>query len=419
MKPRMTSRVAEMGVLEAGVRFGVGRRESGSIPPGLMVLVSLFAGACSGSGHPQRPLTSAASVSVGSDHTCAVLTDGTASCWGDNSFGELGDGEQGVPVPEPTAVAGLSDAQAITAGDGFTCALKSDGSVACWGSDIACQIGDRCSPAGKAGPGVPGVSVLVPTTVPGLTAPALAIQASAIDSRSLGFTCALLSDGTITCWGENDLGLSASAAPGIPATLVGGVTDAVGMAIGGTFGCDLRSTGTVECWGLGPLGQPGTDITSYSASPVAVSGLSDVRALVAGWFHVCALRKDGTVACWGDNSSGQLGDGTRTDSPTPVEVSGLTGVASISTTAYATCALLADGSLRCWGMNLAKLTPTAKSGVSNATSVSVAELSACAVVSGGEIRCWGRDEYGQLGDGASRSDSGDLESAPVTVVAPR
>jgi len=363
-------------------------------------------------------LTGAASISAGGPHACAVMTDGTAACWGDNAFGELGDGTAGVAVPEPTAVVGLAGIQAITAGAAHTCALEADGSVACWGSDIACEIGDRCAP-GSQDPS-DAAPVLTPTAVPGLGAAALAIQAGAVDRASLGFTCALLTGGTISCWGDDALGLAPdSATTGIPATAIAGVTDAVAMAIGGTFGCDVRSTGAAECWGLGPLGQPGTDVTTHSATPITVAGLSDVRALAAGWFHACALRNDGTVACWGANTSGQLGDGTATDSPTPVEVTGLTDAVAISVGAYESCALLADGSLRCWGGDLSRLTPSRVSGVSGATAVSVGQLSRCALVSGGEIRCWGDDEYGQLGDGVPPVDRGDQTTPPVTVIAPQ
>jgi alpha-tubulin suppressor-like RCC1 family protein len=378
----------------------------------------LCGGACGGVSPQSPPLTGAAAVSVSGSHACTVMADGTAACWGESAFGELGNGRQGTPVPAPTPVVGLAGLQAITAGNVHSCGLQTDGSVLCWGEDAACQIGDRCAagqpPQAYAGP------VLTPTPVPGLSAPALAVQASAIQSRSLGFTCALLAGGTISCWGEDALGLGADpTALGIPATPVGGVTDAVAMAIGGTFGCDLRSDGTVECWGLGPLGQPGISAASRSATPLPVPGLSDVRAIAAGWFHACALLGDGTVACWGNNTSGQLGDGTQTESPTPVQVSGLTGAVAISTSATSTCALLAGGSVRCWGADASQLVPSPVSGVSGATSLSVAELSACAVAGGGEIRCWGRDEYGQLGDGVPPVDRGDVAEPPVTDVAPR
>jgi alpha-tubulin suppressor-like RCC1 family protein len=376
-----------------------------------VVMVLGLAGACGGSGSQQPALTGALSVSVSSAHACAVMANGTATCWGDDAFGELGSGQMGIPVPTPTMVEGLTGIKAITAGASYTCALLADGSVACWGSNVSCQIGTCSSPE----------PVLSPTTVTGLSAPAMAIQASSLLGDSTGFTCALLGDGSVSCWGEDLLGLGSDpSARGVTPTAVAGVANATGMAIGGTFGCDLQPRGTVECWGTGPLGQPGTNFNSTSTTPVAVSGLSNARAIAAGFFHACALLNDGTVSCWGSNSSGQLGDGTRTDSALPVQVSGLTGAVAISTTGYATCAILADGSLQCWGIDLSKLTPSSISGVSGATSVSAAELTICSVVAGGEVRCWGNNEYGQLGNGVyPATTTTDLTSPPVTVVAGR
>jgi len=393
-----------------GRRVGVGGGAS-------LVAVALAA-SCNGTS-PAPPLTDAVSVSVGSTHACAVMGDGTARCWGEETFGQLGDGQQIGILPVPTSVAGLTDVKAVAAGASYSCALKADGTVACWGGNVACQIGEGCALAGIVGDQSSALNVLSPTAVTGLTGPATAIQASGLGDDTPGFTCALLSDGTIECWGENLLGLgsdpnSAAIAP----TAVAGVAGAVAMAVGGTFGCDLQSNGLVACWGLGPLGQPGTATSSYSATPVVVPGLTAVKAIAAGWFHACALLDDGTVACWGDNSSGQLGDGTQSSSPTPVMVSNLGQAVAIATTAYGTCALVADGSVQCWGVDLARLMPGAVPGVSGASALSVAELSTCAVVTGGEIRCWGDDSAGQLGDGVNPFDLSNPQSAtPVTVVA--
>ena len=347
------------------------------------------------------------------------MGDGTARCWGAETFGELGDGQQTGIAPVPTSVAGLTDVKAVAAGVSHTCALKADGTVACWGGNVACQIGDGCALAVIAGNQSTDLNVLAPTAVTGLTGPATAVQASALNGDTLGFTCALLSNGTIECWGENLLGLGSDPnAEAIAPTAVPGVAGAIAMAVGGTFGCDLQSNGLVACWGLGPLGQPGAATTSYSATPVVVPGLAGVKAITAGWFHVCALLDDGTVACWGDNSSGQLGDGTQSSSATPVTVSGLGHAVAIATTAYSTCAVIADGSLQCWGVDLERLTSSAVPGVSGASALSVAELSTCAVVTGGQIRCWGDDSAGQLGDGVNPFDMANPHSTtPVAVVA--
>ena len=348
------------------------------------------------------------------------MGDGTARCWGEDAFGELGDGQKTAILPAPIPVTGLTGVKAVAAGASYTCALKAEGTVDCWGGNVAGQIGNGCSLAGIAGDQSSALEVLAPTGVTGLTGPATAIQASSLGGRGgLGFTCALLSDGTIECWGENLLGLGPDPnSQAIAPTAVPGVAGAVAMAIGGTFGCDLQSSGLVACWGLGPLGQPGTMATSYSASPVVVPGLTGVKAIAAGSFHACALLDDGSVACWGDNSSGQLGDGTQNSSPTPVTVNQLGQATAIATTDYTTCAVIVDGSVQCWGADLAKLELNVVPGVSGASTLSVAELSTCAVVTGGQIRCWGDDTAGQLGDGVNPLDLTDpYNVAPVTVVA--
>jgi alpha-tubulin suppressor-like RCC1 family protein len=395
-----------------GRLVGIGR--------GLSLVAVALAASCDGTPPLPPALTDAVSVSVGVDHACAVMGDGTARCWGLDAFGELGDGQDTAFLPTPTPVAGLTGVKAVTAGASHTCALKADGTVACWGGNVTGQIGDGCARAGIPGDQSSALEVLAPTAVTGLTGPVAAIQASSLGGRGdPGFTCALLSDGTIECWGGNLLGLGPDpSSQAIAPTAVPGVAGAVAMAIGGTFGCDLQSNGLVACWGVGPLGQPGTVATSYSATPVVVPGLTGVKAIAAGSFHACALLDGGTVVCWGDNSSGQLGDGTQNSSPTPVTVSNLGHAVAIATTAYTTCAVIVDGSVQCWGVDLQRKLPSAVPGVSGATAISVGELSTCAVVTGGQMRCWGDDTVGQLGDGVNPVDmTNPYHATPVTVVA--
>jgi alpha-tubulin suppressor-like RCC1 family protein len=390
-------------------------------PGGAAFIVVLGIAGCDGTSPSAKPLTGAISVSAGDAHTCAVMNDGTARCWGDDSSGQIGNGEMAFAVLAPATVVGLSDVSAVAAGNQHTCALETDGTVACWGANEACQLGSGCIPGGLEN-GSQAAAVPTPTGVAGLSGPAVAIQTAGLSDDDPGYTCALLSGGTIECWGANELGLVAdSSVANIAPTAVPGVTGALAMAVSGQFGCDVRADRTVECWGLGPLGQPGGAVSSSSPTPIPVPGLSGVVGLAAGYFHVCALTSAGAVWCWGDNSSGQLGDGTLTGSPTPVMASGIGGAISIATSAYATCAVLADGTVRCWGEDLDDPAPTPVAGVTGAVSVSTAELSACAVIGGGEIECWGSswgsNGSGQLGAGiAPSTNPGPPPDVPVTVV---
>ncbi len=152
---------------------------------------------------------------------------------------------------------------------------------------------------------------------------------------------------------------------------VSGLSGVIAISAGAAGTCALLTGGTVECWGdntYGELGDgtstgPGTCLGGTSAcstTPVAVSGLSGVSAIAASESHTCARLSGGTVSCWGDNEAGELGDGTNTGpqkcsgascSTTPVAVSTLTGATAVTAGFLGSCALRSGGSIECWGDN--------------------------------------------------------------------
>lgn len=181
--------------------------------------------------------------------------------------------------------------------------------------------------------------------------------------------------------------------------------------------CALLGNGTVECWGDNQFGELGNGTNIGSDTPVPVSGLSGATAITARGHHSCALLADGTVRCWGYNATGQLGNSSNIDSNIPVPVSGLSGATAISGGLDETCALLADGSLECWGGNSSgqlgnggnadSNTPTTVSlppGII-ATAISAGDDHACALIADGEVRCWGDNHFNQLGDGSAISSN--------------
>src|SRR5438876_1878896 len=215
----------------------------------------------------------ATAVELGSFYSCSLLQDGTVRCWGDNSAGQLGDGTT-TNASTPVAVAGIGGAVAVTGGGFHTCARFLDGTLECWGRNDFGQLGD---------PATTSFNSVTPVRVTGIT--------SAIAVAAGGFhTCALLADGTVRCWGENDFG-----------QLGNGTSDPA----------------------------PGTP-TTFNPSPVTVSGIPTAVAISAGGWHTCALLRDGTVQCWGENTYGQLGNGATTAPPapgrssTPATVTGIT-----------------------------------------------------------------------------------------------
>lgn len=164
------------------------------------------------------------------------------------------------------------------------------------------------------------------------------------------------------------------------------------IAVGDIHACALISDGTVRCWGANHVSEIGDGTTTNRPAPVRVAGLEGVSALTAGRHFSCAVVSGGSVRCWGWNAMGQLGDGTTTDRATPVVVPGLTGVTALSSGDSGSCALLADGSAKCWGSDFgdgdgksAPFTPVEIPAWSGATAVFADGY--CAVMPGGTVSC--------------------------------
>jgi alpha-tubulin suppressor-like RCC1 family protein len=342
------------------------------------------------------------------DHTCALLADGSAKCWGSNRSGELGS-EVSPGSTSPVTVTGGGGsftARDIAAGRNHTCAVRANGTVACWGSNSSGQIGD----------GTIGGNRLSPFTIPNLSN---VVGIAAGEAH----TCALRADGTAKCWGANgngQLGVGNTLGPsGIPVT-VSGLSKAVAIAAGGTLGgshtCALIADGTVQCWGANGSGQLGTGNTTQSSIPVTVSGLRNAISIAAGENHTCALVAVGVPFCWGFNGRGQLGDGTLASQNLPKLVS-LDNTVAIAGGNLHTCAVRADGSTWCWGENLlsqlginstASPQPMPKlvvdptnAVVTSAVAVAGGFGHSCALLANGRARCWGDNGSGQLGDSSN------------------
>jgi alpha-tubulin suppressor-like RCC1 family protein len=372
---------------------------------------------CGGDAKPATLLSGVAAVAAGGSHACALLTDGTARCWGGDAFGELGDGIQQFAQTgvEPVRVA-LTGITALAAGGYQSCALLADGTVSCWGNNEW----------GELGSGPRALFDSTPTPVPGL-AGLVAIAATG-PSREGGevndeYTCVLGAGGQPFCWGEDeegDLGDGGTADYVLSPVAVPGVTGATQLALGGSHACALLADHTASCWG--------TDLLTSLSPPTAVAGLSSVAGLVAGALHTCALLLDGTVSCWGDNTFGQLGTGTTSFTPTAAPgtpVSGLAGVTAIAAGGDHTCALLGDGTVRCWGSDIngelgdgtiivQRDAPTRVIGVSAAIAISAGAGLSCALSGDGTVRCWGENDSGQVG---TESSTGLPTPIPTGVVA--
>ncbi len=275
-----------------------------------------------------------------SAHTCAVTAAGGVTCWGNNQYGQLGDGTISQRLT-PVDVVGLtSRVRWLAAGGYHTCVLTAMGGAKCWGQDYFGQLGD----------GRPTWYYATPKDVSGLSSGVIAIM------TGQWHTCALTDRGEVKCWGDNhdgQLGDGTSLTRNVPVNVSGLSNDVAAITTGGWHTCALTRGGGVKCWGNNPAGQLGDGTTTQRLTPVDVSGLSSgVTAITAGGFHTCALTRAGGAKCWGGNDYGELGDGTTTSRSTPVDVSGLTGdVAAIVAGINHTCALTHGGGVKCWGAN--------------------------------------------------------------------
>ena len=281
-------------------------------------------------------------IAAGQYHTCVVRTSGKVSCWGENSDGQLGNGDPaGARSAVPVDAVGITDAKGIACGASFACALRAGGTVACWGNGLGGQLGN-------------GLKQLQPSPGP-VSMLSDAVGISAGESHA----CAVKADGKVVCWGDNvngQLGTGDQMERTTPTVITS--LDAMGIvAAGSRSSCAAKKAGGVFCWGANELGQLGSGAANVTPnpSPTAVSGL-DAVALWAGRDHACAVRRGGAVACWGAGFVGQIGDGqpratATTPTPSPTAVSGITNAVGVGTGGDHSCSATSTGTILCWGDN--------------------------------------------------------------------
>jgi len=358
----------------------------------------------------------------GGRHTCGISTSGKAYCWGQDGYGELGNGaisgnqstptivEDGAATGNDTDGTYLTNVKNISGGGYTSCAVTTSGKAYCWGDAADGTLGD-------------GQSVTVRTT------PVLVLKGAATGSDTdgtnlanmkavtVGFNhaCALSNSGKVYCWGDDSssqLGNSSSGASSTPVLVEAGV--ATGPDTDGTYlanikqidtglyqTCALSNSGKMYCWGNGFYGGLGRGSTANASTPVLVlkgaatgsdtdgTYLINMKSIHTGGNGLsCAISNNsGKTYCWGQAADGALGDGqTSTNRTTPILV--LKGEATGSDT---------DGTY-----------------LTNIKSMALDQEHTCAVSNSGKMYCWGNSLYGKIGGTGTYSTPVLVEAGAAT-----
>ena len=365
----------------------------------------------------------ASQVSGGHEFSCAVTLTNTVDCWGDNNYGELGNGAL-ADSSTPVKVKGLANVTQVAAGYYHACARESNGTLWCWGDNGNGELGNN-STTGSDVPVIVGMQNVTQVAAGGSA------------------TCAIgNAPGDLWCWGDNlsgEIGDGTTTDRHIPtqvASLSSGVQQ-VSMGLDSTCAIADIPGAVALCWGSNNNGKLGNGIDQAQNSfPSQVFGLQTPPAggppggpqqVAVGGQHACAVLTSAQVRCWGFGFYGQLGTGSGLNRPIPTTVIGLPGPAgSVSAAAegnWTGCAVTLALNADCWGQAVGDgtsimTTHTSATPVKGLPAGGVSQVTTayggCALVRTGglgtALRCWGDNTWGELGDGTTTP-----RTKPVTV----
>ncbi len=276
-------------------------------------------------------------VSGGLGHSCGVTTAGEAYCWGDNTYGQLGDGSKTRSLA-PVSVTGGQQFASVTAGSYHSCGVTTGNALYCWGNNSQEQLGDGSHTSSSS---------------PVLVAGDFLFQAARAGAYH---TCGVTTANVAYCWGydlDGQLG-TGSVTFNVPTPVaVAGDHSFAAVATGFSHSCGTATDGAAYCWGQASLLGDESGLDQYA--PVAVAGgitfATAGGSLASGQESSCALTPSSAAYCWGHNDAGQLGDGSTTWRSTPNLVLGGLSFASISTGPFHTCGVTTSAVAYCWGIN--------------------------------------------------------------------
>ncbi len=381
------------------------RASLGALLAGLLIASLLAAGASASPGAAAG--TQWVDLAPGGGFSCGVRSNGSLWCWGDNSFGQLGNGTT-TPSDVPVQVGVDTDWSQVDTGTDHACALRTDHELWCWGSNGVGELGDGTKTDSS-----------VPVQVE-----RGASWANVVTGRQ--FSCAIALDKAAWCWGQNDaqqLGLG----PGGGGIIVPDPTrvDAPKrwsvLSAGWASTCGLRTNATMWCWGWNAHGVVGIGKDPrYVASPTRVRG-RNWSVVSVGVDSACAVKRagaSGSLWCWGSNATAALGLGPDAGGAKhfPTRLSTPAGWESVSAGDYGACAIDVSQHMWCWGNNShgqdgrgrlggLERKPRLVPGDQEWTSVSTGEDDVFATSANARAWAWGRNDTGQLGIGSEIDQS--------------
>jgi predicted outer membrane repeat protein len=353
-------------------------------------------------------------------HACAVLQSGTMMCWGFNLYGQLGTGAKSMNITVPITVSGLTDAVDASIGFSHSCALRSNGTVRCWGRNANGVLGIGTTVITES---------LVPTDVldPSGTAPLSGVRIIAAGDQH---NCAATAT-NVYCWGQGTRGLlgnNSEISSSLPVT-VSNLTSVTSLAAGDNHTCAGTASGNVWCWGENGEGQMGANTSSSThglvpiqvLDPNATDVLSNVVHVTTGYRYSCALLQDTRQVCWGNNGYDQLGVSgpSSLKVPTWTQEYGtgnqLQNVAQVSAGGYGTCSRMLDGTVLCtdyegfFPPSSRDTLPytvllTVSEALSNVTQISTFNGFVCTMTIDDSVYCAGSESHGALGNGKTTGD---------------
>ena len=266
------------------------------------------------------------------EHTCAIRRDGSLWCWGANAAGQLGDGTTEARL-QPTRIGDAADWMVVTAGFGATCGLRAGAGLWCWGGS---------GWDGSFRPPAP-IGDTRPVMVDGATG-WIQIAIGRADERfEGGLACGVRASGELWCWTESNFVLpDATRVP----RRIGTATDWTAVSVGPNQNgrlCGSRTDGSLAC------GTPMCDATACTLKTTTLAAAAGWTSPSSSSTHTCAVGR-GQLRCWGEDSFGALG--TRVAPATSAAALPGEGWEMVAAGDGFTCGRKRDRSLYCWGRNL-------------------------------------------------------------------